>query len=193
MLVLLFGTSCVGKTTLIKELVKKHLFKYITWYTTRPVRDGDLGRCCVSSKEFRLLESENRFMLINNSYGYLYGMPRDSIQSSIKDEKYFIADFRIKDVHLFDAIDCIKIIVLPENEAQLIRQIHLADRFEREEAILTDYRENLNSKRLKKYILHDCYVYVNIYDENNRNANLLNNLIKQIKKDSLRKVQSTYY
>jgi guanylate kinase len=161
MLVVLFGTSCVGKTSLIKQLVEKYSFNCVSWFTTRPFRNIDLGRRCISLEEFKKLEENQKFLLVNNSYAYLYGMPLESIKFAENSKEYYVADFRIKDLRLFDLINCIKIIVLPESEFQLIQQIKGASRSERMDEILKDYKNNLNSEKVKEYVDQNCHVFIN--------------------------------
>jgi len=177
MLVILFGTSCVGKTTLIRGLIRKYNYNYVSCYTTRPPRENDIGRYSVTFDEFQRLASDNKFMLINNNFNYLYGTPLDEIENAVYSKEFFVVDFMIKDQNSFDSFKCTKIVVVPENVTQLRKQIIAAGRLNRMDDILQDYAQNFNLEKIDSYRKRGFKIFQNTYDAINNNVKFLHNLI----------------
>lgn len=177
MLTVLFGTSCVGKTTLINNLQNKYSTKFVSCYTTRPSRLNDIGRYTINENDFAYLEKGGKFLIVNTNFNYKYGTPIDEINEAVNSQGNYIVDFLIKDLHSFDSFRCKKIIVIPENEKQLIEQITSANRLERKDEIISDYRENYNSDKIKEYINKGCLIYLNYFNNVDLNISQLFNLI----------------
>ncbi len=177
MLVVLFGTSCVGRTTLIKGLVRDYGFNLVNWYTTRPVRKEDLGRFNVEIEEFQRLEAEKFFMLANKAHRYFYGMPYHEFIIAVNSNDYYVVDFNIRDLNLVDSFICVKIIVLPEDENHLKTQIATAERLERTVDILADYKINFNPSKIQEYRQHNCLVFTNRFEKTIENVRLIYELI----------------
>ena len=178
MLTILFGTSCVGKTTLINGLYSRFSLPYIGCYTTRPARDNDIGRYQVSDEEFDVLEKEQKFLLVNRNFKYRYGTPRDQIMLAVNSLDNFVIDFLIKDLSSFNSIKCKKIIVVPENEDQLEYQISQSiERIDRREEILSDYRNNFSTSKIEQYDRQGCFIFTNYFQRIKNNTFELHNLI----------------
>ncbi len=80
--------SGAGKTTLVKELLRKHpAFGFSTSVTTRPPRMGETkGRDYhfVSEKEFRRLRKPGKLLEWAKIHGFYYGTPAEPLKSKKK-------------------------------------------------------------------------------------------------------------
>lgn len=67
MLVVIFGVSCVGKSTIIEQLVKEGC-KSIRVFTTRELRGGENTKIHLSDEMFELYMAQNKFIWTNNFF-----------------------------------------------------------------------------------------------------------------------------
>lgn len=76
-MIVIVGESASGKTTLVKEFVKKHPdYARVVTYTTRPPRDGEADGVdyhFVSDETFEKLSNEGYFVEENMYRGWHYG------------------------------------------------------------------------------------------------------------------------
>jgi guanylate kinase len=155
MLTILYGPSCVGKTTLINHLINDYNWKPIFCYLTRPVRVGDVGdvgRIRVTKEEFKKLEKENFFHCVNHHFETSYGTPKNELVDSAKSyADRFVLDFMLKNHLQLEPFEHKKIIVLPESIEKLKLQIDGSDRPNRYESILKDIEENYSEEKLTFY------------------------------------------
>jgi guanylate kinase len=86
MLTILFGVSCVGKSTLIQKLRNHFGWLSIPTYMTRQLRIGETEKISVSHTDFIEMEHRNFFICVNNIYGNKYGTPRKEIELSVQDK-----------------------------------------------------------------------------------------------------------
>lgn len=152
MLTILYGPSCVGKTTLIKHLISDYGWQSISCYITRPVRSSDIRRVSVTRKEFKKLEEENFFHCVNHHFEASYGTPKNELVDSAKScADRFVLDFMLKNYFQLEPFEHKKIIVLPESIENLKLQIDGSDRSNRYESILKDIEENYSEEKLTFY------------------------------------------
>jgi guanylate kinase len=142
MLVIFFGVSCVGKSKLIRELVDNFHWISIPTYMTRALRDGEIEKISISSEEFSQMDKDGYFICVNDFFNGKYGTPRREIETAINaTNQIWVLDFSISKRHLLNDYKHIEFVILPENEAQLIRQIKNAGRTDREKDILKEYKD----------------------------------------------------
>lgn len=143
MLVLLFGASCVGKTSLIQNLKDSAGWLSIPTYMTREVRFGETEKQSITNDCFVQMETEKRFVCVNEFFDNKYGTPKDEIEIAVKDrERYWILDFPISKRHLLEKYNYISVVVLALDKKQLIAQITKSNRLDRLEYILEDYHNH---------------------------------------------------
>ena len=149
MLIVLYGTSCIGKTTLIKYLIDNHQWIPISCYLTRPLRDSDIARITVTNKEFNAKDGAGYFSFVNQQYNVMYGTPEDELRIAANDlNNKYILDFMLKNSWQLENINHTRVIMLPETEEFLKSRISLANRQERLSEILIDFQENYNLEKV---------------------------------------------
>ena len=156
MLTILYGPSCVGKTTLIKHLITDYGWQSISCYLTRHLRTSDIHRVPVTKEEFKKLKEENFFHCVNYHFETLYGTPKIELINSSKSGSAdrFVLDFMLKNYLQLEPFEHKKIIILPESIETLKLQIDRSGRSNRSDDILKDIEENYNEEKLMPY--KDC-------------------------------------
>lgn len=140
MLVIFYGTSCSGKTTIMKTLCNKYGWHFITTYMTRPQRDGEFEKITVSKDELEQNNRNGKFLFVNHCFDSYYATPLSEIEYASNNKKEFwCLDFPIDKRGVFDKFPHYEIMLLPENEKQLISQINKSNRNDRLEKILDEY------------------------------------------------------
>jgi guanylate kinase len=143
MLVLLFGVSCVGKTSLIQNLKNNFGWLSIHTYMTREIRLGETEKISVTNDDFIQMDIQKYFMCTNEIFGNKYGTPKNEIEIAVKDNnRYWILDFPISRRHIFQGYNYIPVIVLASNKEQLIDQINKSNRSDRLTHILKEYDDH---------------------------------------------------
>jgi guanylate kinase len=166
MLTILYGPSCVGKTTLIKHLINDYHWKPISCYLTRPLRVGDVGRIPVTKEEFEKLEKENFFHCVNHHFEASYGTPKNELVDSAQSHAdRFVLDFMLKNYLQLEPFEHKKIIILPESIENLKLQIDGSDRSNRYESILKDIEENYSEEKLTFYKDNGFKILVTRYND----------------------------
>lgn len=126
MLVVLFGPSGVGKTSLIRILVRKHGYRILRTYTTRPPRGVDDDRHSVSEEEFADLESSGVITSTSTVFNYRYGAEKKSLQESLTNgNPRYLVDFALEnwqDIAAFGG-SMVGVLVLPPSKAELTRRL----------------------------------------------------------------------
>lgn len=96
---LLLGVTGVGKSTIIKELMKlDERFVYISPYMTRQLRDGETEKISIDDDTFDTMIAEGKFLTVNKLYNVRYGTPREPIESAFQNNLFPILDFPISDL-----------------------------------------------------------------------------------------------
>ena len=102
MLVVFYGTSCVGKTTLMKHLCDNYGWKMISVYMTRPVRKGESQKIQVPVSKLIAGEANGDFLPLNQCYGNYYGTPTNELLLAENNKEHiWCLDFPIERRHLF--------------------------------------------------------------------------------------------
>ncbi len=110
------GPSASGKTTILRELIKKHGFGFFPGITTRPVRQSEGGfteMVHVPPDEFERLYLSGELLWDEHAFGNRYGMRRDLIDDAYAaPEGIHIANItprttRILYDHLSGDLDCL--------------------------------------------------------------------------------------
>ncbi len=162
MLTMLYGTSCCGKSTLIKILCDQHNFCPINGYMTRTLRNDDFARIPVSVERFREMQFKGEFAIINEHLAGSYGNLRKELELATTETTNYILDFLIKDQYKLDSYPHERIIILPEGKSQLIAQIKQAGRESRMDDILQDYDDHYNARSLKEFIAKGYHLVINV-------------------------------
>lgn len=171
MLTILYGPSCVGKTTLIKHLISDYGWQSISCYLTRPLRSSDVGRVYVAEEEFKKLEEEKFFHCVNRHFEASYGTPKNELLNSSKSNTgRFVLDFMLKNYLQLEQFEHEKIIVLSESIEKLKLQVDEANRSNRFEDILKDIEENYSEEKLIFYKDNGFKIITNSF--NNVNTTL---------------------
>lgn len=90
------GPSCSGKSTLISELEKRGVVRFIPSYTTRTIREGESeGRpyYFITGDEFVSMINNDEFIEWTENHGNLYGKRKSSFEA--KDSNVNAVDFDI--------------------------------------------------------------------------------------------------
>lgn len=175
MLVIFYGTSCVGKTTLMRCLRDCFGWRIIPTYMTRPIRDDEREKVQVTKSELFEGEKKGDFLPLNQCYGYYYGTPtKELIKAEVDKEKVWCLDFPIERKHLFAGYKYCGIIVLPKNRKQLIDQIKSANRNERMDKILAEYEKYYDG-----ILDSGLHTVINYPDEIQRTCNAVIEIVSQ--------------
>lgn len=94
---LLLGVSGVGKTSLIKELIKiDSRFRYISPDVTRPLREGEMDKNSVSEEVMNEKNSKGEYLMINRLFnGIRYGTPRKPITEALDLGRFPVLDWPV--------------------------------------------------------------------------------------------------
>lgn len=93
----MLGVSGVGKSSIIKELLRKDSrFRYIKPYTTRPLRNNEKDKIQVSEAEAEAIILRGDYLIRNSLYGYEYITPKDIIYNALQDGLYPVLDFPLQ-------------------------------------------------------------------------------------------------
>lgn len=89
-IIIISGTTCAGKGTVIKELLKRNSNLYLSIsYTSRPKRDVEVegqDYYFVSPEEFQAKINNNEFLeYAQVQYGCYYGTPKKEIEDKLND------------------------------------------------------------------------------------------------------------
>lgn len=142
MLVVFFGTSCVGKTTIMRYLQKHYHWKIISVYTTRPQRQEEFEKHFVSLDYLLNGVQQGNFLPLNQCYGNYYGTPVSELQEAEYDpHTFWFIDYPLEKSYLLNGYKYMGISILAENYSQLIHQISMSGRLNRKKIILEEYKQ----------------------------------------------------
>lgn len=162
MLIVLYGTSCVGKTSIKRILVEKYNLKPVKCYVTRKVRIDDVHRVHVTQSEFKKLREEGKIKVENSLYGNLYGACESDLMESQKKEKNFILDFSIHNYEKLIKYNPKNIVIIVDD---IKSRIELSDRSNRKIEILEEYNKYYNHVKLEEYRKLGFHIIINSYSE----------------------------
>lgn len=140
MLVLLFGPSCAGKTTVIRQLSQKYGWASVPTETTRPARPGETEKTSISLEEFEKRRLNGHYLCCNCLFGNWYGTPLPSINIALESNEPYLLDMPLQSRQtVFREIRHLGIVILPESRNALHAQIKSANRKERTESVMNEY------------------------------------------------------
>lgn len=100
---LLLGVSGVGKSTVIRELMKlDERFVYISPLVTRPLREGETDKIPVTEEQLQVALDAGEILAVNDIYGIRYGTPKQPIQDAFKAGKFPLLDWPIKRLQVME-------------------------------------------------------------------------------------------
>lgn len=100
---LLLGVSGVGKTTIIKELLKLDAsFVYISPLVTRPIRNGETDKISVTEGQLQTALTAGKILVVNDIYGIRYGTPKGPIQDAFRACRFPLLDWPIKRLYVME-------------------------------------------------------------------------------------------
>jgi guanylate kinase len=103
-ILLLFGPSGVGKSTIIRELCKlDDRFIYPSPYVTRPLREGEQDKIFISNKEMDRRAKKGEFLVINEIYGVRYATPKKPFVDGLTIGMFPVIDWPIRTACLWQA------------------------------------------------------------------------------------------
>lgn len=99
-LIIISGTTCAGKGTVIKELLKRNENLVLsTSYTSRSIRKGDIEDVTyyfVSRKKFEEKIKNDEFLEYALVHGNYYGTPKKEIENLLSDGKDVILEIEVQ-------------------------------------------------------------------------------------------------
>jgi guanylate kinase len=142
MLLVIFGSSGTGKTSIINKLREQFGWHILKVYTTRQQRCTEIDKMHVERSEFLSMKKAGRFFAIqkvmNNYYGQLLIEVEEIIEKP--NEKWTI-DIAYTELKQFLPLQPHFLMVLPENSNQLRKQLESANKINRLESALKEYQE----------------------------------------------------
>ena len=126
--ILFLGVSGVGKSTIMREMIatRPDLYTYISPFTTRPLREGEIDKVHVSQGEYVRMLKEGEFVYDNPLYGVNYGTPKKSITQAFVEGRIPLLDFPLEDVpklHLPEDITPVGIYCFPPNISEWYKRM----------------------------------------------------------------------
>lgn len=151
MLIVLYGTSCVGKTTLQKRLIEKYNVNPVRCYFTRDLREDDIARSKLTLAEFSKLVEVQKIGIVNDIFGNLYGTSSEDLDLASTTETNYVLDYSLLNYEQLIGYHPKNIIIIPENITQLEGQISKSGREERKDKIISEYLKLYSRDELEKF------------------------------------------
>ena len=177
MLVVIFGVSCAGKSTIIEGLLD-YGYNSVRVYTTRALRNGEYAKIHVSYELFEQYLTQHKFAFVNQFFNTKYGTSNEDISKALSSNDVYLLDYALSRETDFARLDCLKVILLRENLDTLILQIRSANRHERLDEILHDYKTNYSQAALSNYLNRKFKLVINHHSNPEYAVMQINNYIK---------------
>ncbi|SNT28466.1 hypothetical protein SAMN05421812_104237 [Asanoa hainanensis] len=104
MLVLLCGSSGVGRSECLKRLVADHGWVTVPWLTTRAPRDGERDRISVSQGEFEDADRAGSIFYRFEFHGHHYAILRRHVRAAVESPLPHGTDVLPSSLAAFDAV-----------------------------------------------------------------------------------------
>lgn len=162
------GPSGVGKTTLLKELLKDHLLKNklvkSISFTTRPRRANEKDKedyFFLSKEEFERKKKSKKILEWTRYLGYDYGTPKDFVEKQLREGKSVLlcldlkGAFRIKKLYPYNSVTIfLKPPSLKALKERIIKRSRRISSEELKERLKIAKEELLDCKRYDYWILN---------------------------------------
>ena len=180
MLTVIFGVSCVGKSTIIEQLLEHGCYP-VRVYTTRALRNGEKLKIHVSDERFEQYVTQQKFVWVNQFFNTIYGTSNEDISKALSSDDVYLLDYALSRESDFEGMNCLKIILLPENLDALVMQIESSNRNERLDEILNEYNAYYNQEALYKYLDQNFKIVINLHS---KPQYAITQIIQHIKKEA---------
>ena len=127
----LCGPSGVGKSSIIRELVKEGRFDYPTPYTDRKLREGETDKVSLTKEEFDEMQRRGEFCVVNYLYGHHYGTSSTLIDRIVSRDRVAILDFPFDQLDKLSDWKTQHICLIPPSEEELKLRLRGCGRVER--------------------------------------------------------------
>ncbi|MBI1839138.1 MAG: hypothetical protein HYR95_02505, partial [Candidatus Colwellbacteria bacterium] len=104
MIIALTGPSGIGKGFIKEQLLRTYPFiEELAWFTTRPLRPNESGgnRINVPDFQFNQLVESGNLVLVQNLYGYRYGLRKHDLAPS--------PSVKLTELHIDNLIEALRI------------------------------------------------------------------------------------
>lgn len=161
-LIIISGTTCAGKGTVIKKLLENHNDLLLsTSYTSRPIREGDIDGVdyyFVSKEEFeRKIENGDFLEYAVVHYGDYYGTPKKEVLELLDSGKDVILEIDVQGAKLIKEKypETILIFIMAPSMSEVKRRIKMRG-FENNEQIINRFErayKEINEVNKYNYII----------------------------------------
>jgi len=165
---LILGPSGVGKSSIIQELcLLDDRFLYISPFTTRPLREGEVDKVHIGDGEMSAMDKEGAFLAVNQLYGTRYATPKAPVVEALRTGNFPILDWPVSQMETMEAAfpgKLYAVYILPPSAEVL------ADRLRRDGRDVTGDRLQKGIEELVAYENSDyegLYEYCIVSEESN--------------------------
>lgn len=136
--IVICGPTGVGKTSVMRELLRHEGFEYVTPYMDRPLRTGETDKTSVSPDAFDRMTEVGWFCAVNGLYGNRYGTETARIEAILGRGQTALLDFPLKEIQKLSRWNPFVVYLLPPNGQELARRLHERGSSERIEQALQE-------------------------------------------------------
>ena len=142
MLVVLLGSSGVGKSAVIEQLFKNYNWTPLISVVTRPARVGDAFKVSVSDDSYDMLRDIGKLWSDVTQGGARYALLQSEIEVATNSKKVFIVDFSLASwKQYFANLEHVKIYLTAETRDALASRLKKATREDRLDSSLRSAEE----------------------------------------------------
>lgn len=131
-LLLLYGATGVGKSTVLKILKRNLGFSLVRVYTTRPARHDDDGKISITECEFDDLLKKSVIFVEKRPLGtFRYGESKEDLEAASQGSEPWALDMGIRYYELYRRFRPIDVVLDPPTPEALVQQLTEAKRLDR--------------------------------------------------------------